>query len=340
MRLLRSKKTWLGIGVSILSLVVVLHGIDYEQVFEALKSVSLPHLSLAMVWLLATFSVMALRWRYLLLPVRVVKVGSLLAMIIIGYFFNSILPARAGEVVRAYLLGRRENCSAVAVLATVVVEKVLDGMSLLLFLAFSLLLIPAPPWVRSIGYFAGLIFLGCLVVLLGLAYRSEPAMSLLATILRPLGRMKERVLGFARPFTQGLESLRQPRTALVAALLSLLVWTGTTLMFGYGLLSFGIQLSVGAVIFITAVVNLGLVIPASPANLGTYHLLIVAALAVFAVDRNLGLAFGLLFHASQLLLNTLLGLALFWRETLVVGTTPWQALHEHGAEEGETVVPQ
>lgn len=340
MRLLRAKKTWLGIGVSILSLVIVLHGIDYDQVLEALKSVSLPHLSLAMVWLLATFLVMALRWRYLLLPVKAVNVGPLLVMIIIGYFFNSILPARAGEVVRAYLLGRRENCSAVAVLATVVLEKVLDGLSLLLFLVFSLLLIPAPPWVRSIGYFAGLIFLGCLMVLLGLAYWSEPAMGLLAALLRPLSPTKERVLELARSFAQGLESLREPRAALIAVLLSLLVWTGATLMFGYGLLSFDIHLSVGAVIFITAVVNLGLVVPASPGYLGTYQLLAVAALAVFAIDRNLGLAFALLFHASQFLLNTLLGLVLFWREALIMDATPWQALHEDGGEERGVVIPK
>lgn len=338
MRLFRAKKTWLGIGVSILSLFIVLRGIDYGQVIDALKSVSLPHLLLAMVWLLATFSVMALRWRYLLLPVKAVKVGPLLVMIIIGYFFNSILPARAGEVVRAYLLGRRENCSAVTVLATVALEKVLDGLTLLLFLALSLLLIPAPPWVRSIGYLAALIFLGCLIVLLALTYWSEPAMGLLATILRPLGSTKERVVGWARAFAQGLESLRQPRTALIAVLLSLLVWAGAALMFGYGLLSFGIHLSVGAVIFITAVVNLGLVIPASPGYLGTYQLLIVAALAVFAVDRNLALAFALLFHASQFLFNTSIGLALFWREALIMDVTPWQAIPQEGGEEGKVAI--
>jgi hypothetical protein len=340
MRLLKAKKSWLGIGVSILSLVIVVHGIDYDQVLEAFKAVSLPHLLLAMVWLLATFSVMALRWRYLLLPVKAVRVGPLLAMIIIGYFFNSILPARAGEVVRAYLLGRKENCSAVAVLATVVLEKVLDGLSLLLFLAFSLLLIPAPPWMRSIGYLAGLIFLGCLIVLLGLTYWSEPAMGFLGAILSPLGPISDKVFALIRSFTQGLESLRQPKAALMAMLLSLLVWTGAALMFGYGLLSFDIRLSVGAVIFITAVVNLGLVVPASPGYLGTYQLLVVAALAVFAVDRNLGLAFALLFHASQFLLNIFLGLALFWREALIMEGTPWQALREDGGEERGVVIPK
>lgn len=337
MRFFRAKKTWLGIGVSILSLVVVLHGVDYAQVWEALKSVSLPHLLLAMAWLLATFSVMALRWRYLLLPMKAVKLGRLLVMIIIGYFFNSILPARAGEVVRAYLLGRKENCSAVTVLATVALEKVLDGITLLLFLAFSLLLIPAPPWVRSIGYLAALIFLGCLIVLLALTYWSEPAMGFLGAILRPLGPLKERALGLVRSFAQGLESLRQPRSALMAILLSLVVWTGAALMFGYGLLSFGIHLSVGAVIFITAVVNLGLVVPTSPGYLGTYQLLAVAALAVFAVDRNLGLAFALLFHASQFLLNIFLGLTLFWREALIMDVTPWQVFPERVEGRKETL---
>jgi len=340
MRLLKARKSWVGIGVSVLSLVVVLHGIDYAQVLEALKSVSLPHLSLAMAWLLATFFVMALRWRYLLLPVKTIRAAPLLIMIIIGYFFNSILPARAGEVARAYLLGRKEGCSAAAVLATVVLEKVLDGLSLLLFLAFSLLLIPAPSWVKSIGYFASLIFLGCLAVLLGLAYRGEAAMGLLAAFLRPLGAIKERISTLTQSFIQGLESLRQPRAALIAVLLSLLVWTSAALMFGYGLLSFDIHLSVGAVLFITAVVNLGLVVPASPGYLGTYQLLAVAALTVFAIDRNLGLAFGLLFHASQFLLNTFLGLVLFWREALIMDRTPWQALHECGGEERGVAIPR
>lgn len=331
---LRSRRAWLGIGVSILALVVLLRGIQYDEVLQALKSVRLPYLAVAMIWLLASFVLMAFRWKYLLLPVKSVRIGPLLSTIIVGYFFNSILPARAGEVVRAHLLARRENCSAATIFATVVLEKVLDGLSLLLFLAFSLLLIPGPLWVRSIAYLTGLIFLGCLVVLLGLAYWRATAMRLLSAMLRPLGSAKEAVLALAQSFAQGLESLRQPRAALMAVLLSLLVWTSVALMFACGLLSFDIHLSLGAVMFVTAVVNLGLVVPASPGYLGTYQLLSVAALALFGIDTNLALAFALLFHACQLLLNTLLGLLLFWRETLALNMTPSRALF-NGVGTGE-----
>ena len=325
---LRAKRAWLGIAVSILALLVLLRGIQYAEVLETLKSARLGYLALAMVWLLASFLVMAFRWKYLLLPIKSVRVGPLLSTIIVGYFFNSILPARAGEVVRAYLLARREDCSAATIFATVVLEKVLDGLCVLLFLAFSLLLIPAPLWVRSIAYLAGLIFLGCLVVLLGLAYWREPALGLLAAMLRPLGPVQKRVSGLAGSFAEGLETLRHPRAAVMAVLLSPLVWANVALMFTCGLLSFDIHLSLGAVLFVTALVNLGLVVPASPGYLGTYQLLSVAALGVFGIDRNLGLAFALLFHACQLLFNTVLGLALFWRESLALNVTPGRALLE------------
>lgn len=328
MRLPKDKKTWLGTAVSALCLLAVVQGIDSREVLNCLASASLPYLAVAMLWLLASVWLMALRWKCLLLPLEAVKVRGLVVMIIIGYCFDSILPARAGEAVRAYLLARRQNCSALMVFATLVIEKVLNALTLLLFLSLAVLLIPVPPWVTSIGFFATLMVLASVVVLVGFAHCTERVVTSLAFLLGFLGPRIDRVLQLAQSFAQGLDSLRRPRAALIAVVLSILVWISVALMFAYGLLSFHIHLSRGAVIFITAVVNLGLVLPASPANLGTYHLLTVAALAVFGIDRNVALAFAVVFHASQVLIYTLPGLALFWREMQTFDAPRWQSLRE------------
>jgi len=255
---------------------------------------------------------------------------DLYGKVMTGYFFNAFFPARAGDLVRSYLLGRETGLRKTTVLATIVIEKAFDGMVLLLMLLLSLVLLPsatsgtsgvAPDllaWVAGIGLLAAI---GGLVIF----YRYSDRIARLVEKLFdrvPLPRRFERlIVRLIETFASGMHVFKNPRPLISAATISILVWVVAALMFYVALLSFEAPfppdlMSPAGILFMTALVNLGLLIPALPGNVGTYEALCVGAMAVFKVDKELAVAFALIFHVGQLVTTLVVGAIAFWTQNL------------------------
>jgi uncharacterized protein (TIRG00374 family) len=258
---------------------------------------------------------------------------GLYAKVLTGYFFNAFFPARAGDVVRSYLLGRETGLRKTTVLATIVIEKAFDGMALLLMLLLSLILLPsatssgagssglAPDllaWVAGIGLVA---VIGGLV----LFYRFSDQIARLVERLfdhLPLPRRLEKlIVRLIETFANGMHVFKNPRPLIYAASISLMVWLVVALMFITALMSFSSPfpaqlMSPPGILFMTALVNLGLLVPALPGNVGTYEALCIAAMAVFKVDKELAVAFALIFHVGQLVVTLAVGAIAFWSQNL------------------------
>src|SRR3954453_4090999 len=151
--------------VSVVCLYFVLRNVQWSEVWNHLSQVNLGLFGLSMLLMLAAYFLMAWRWQHLLDPLEVpgpsvngksdtasssptgvrhhAGITRLYGMMMTGYFFNSFFPARAGDLVRAYLLGRSTGLRKTTVLATVVIEKAFDGIALLLMLLLSLVLLPS-----------------------------------------------------------------------------------------------------------------------------------------------------------------------------------------------------
>ena len=130
--LIRNWRFLIGLGVSLLLLLVLIYQVDLSEVDDALAKVNYKLYlapSIALYFVAVYFR--AVRWRYLLSPMKVLPVGRLYPVVVIGYMANNLLPARLGELVRAYYLARREPINASSALGTVAVERVYDGMTLL-----------------------------------------------------------------------------------------------------------------------------------------------------------------------------------------------------------------
>lgn len=314
-----AKRIRLGIGlaVSLFFLVWLFGGVDLPRVWGILKEADYSWIILALPVYFVGVWLRAVRWQYLLSPVKALNARALFPYTVLGFMANNVLPLRAGELVRAYLLGEKEAISKTSILATILVERVLDALTLLFFALAVSLLVPLPDWLRTGVTLASLVFLGLLVLSLAAAFLSGAALALTGLLARALpSSWRPRVQNLVRLFLEGLASLRQGRVLGMVSLLSLLVWlaeTGLFLLVGYG---FRLFLPFHAFLLTMSVANLGISIPSSQGGIGPFEFLAARTLGLFQVDPSLAAAYAIGVHAALLVPITLLGLFFLWREHL------------------------
>lgn len=310
-----------GVVVSIFFLWVAFRQVsDVGHVADALGRASYVWLLPAVALYLAGLCVRTVRWRILLLPIAPLPVRSLFGVLSIGFLVNNVLPARLGEIARAVLVGRRHGVSRSAALATVVVERIFDGIVMLLLLGAAVL--AAGSRVRS-EWFAVLVpvtaaaFGGAALVLVVLALAPTVALGLAARLLGPVpDRAREAALRTAEKFITGLGVLQDLKLATGVLLTSIGAWlleAGVYLLVGQ---AFGLTGDPGAYLLALAIANLGTMIPSSPGYVGTFDALVQRSLALFAVPDALALAYAFTLHLAIWLPPTLIGFYFLWRYNL------------------------
>ena len=273
------------------------------------------------------YAVRAFRWQYLLAPIGPTHFGVAFRTTIIGFAASFLLPARAGEVIRPYLLARRENLNATAAFATIILERLLDLITVLLLFAWFVLTVgpgvSADPAqfarVKMGGLAAAAIAIACMAVLFVLAGHPERMGRLALTIERILpARLAHALARFVETFSQGLAVMRQPRRMLVALALSLPLW----LAIGTGIWltsqAFHITFPFRASFLVTALLTVGVAVP-TPGAVGGFHLAYQIAAQVFfgaPADRAVGAA--IVLHAISFVPVTLLGIYFMAREGLTL----------------------
>ncbi|MEO8286979.1 MAG: lysylphosphatidylglycerol synthase transmembrane domain-containing protein [Chloroflexota bacterium] len=360
------RRIGLGIIVSGICLYFVVRGVEWSEVLRHLSEVNLALFSLSMLLMLLAYFLMTWRWQHLLDPLELPAqaggtepvasksapasrggIFGLYAKVMTGYFFNAFFPARAGDIVRAYLLGRETGLRKTTILATIVIEKSFDGIALLLMLLLSLVLLPSATSTASgvnPDLLAGVAGVGLVAAVAGLVlfYRYSDRIARLVERLfavLPLPRRLEKlIVRLIETFASGMHVFKTPRPLIFAASISLLVWVVVAFMFVTALLSFQSPfppelLAPAGILFMTALVNLGLLVPALPGNVGTYEALCVAAMAVFNVDKELAVAFALIFHVGQLVVTLVIGAVAFWTQNLSLSEI--RPVEQRAGEEAE-----
>jgi uncharacterized protein (TIRG00374 family) len=309
----------------VVTLAIVAYGawrLDLGKVGTVLGTADYALLPLSLGATFCSYLLRTVRWQRILAPTARLPFRSLYPPLMIGFMANNLLPARMGELVRAYSLGRATGLSKTLGLSTVMLERVFDGLALVTILALLAFFGDLPAVGGTIAYAAGLLFV---VVAAGawLVISNEAlALRLLRALTSPL---PDALGGFAetraQAFTSGLRSLREPRTLTAIGLLSALIWSCEAL--SYYLLMLGFDNAIGALalpaaFFLTVVINLGIMIPSAPGYVGTFEGAGVTALTPFGVAPESALALTIVAHAGQWLLVTLIGAALMARGGLTL----------------------
>jgi uncharacterized protein (TIRG00374 family) len=259
-----------------------------------------------------------IRWHYLLRPIKRIPMRSLFPVVTIGYMGNNIFPFRAGEVIRAYVLKRKEAVSASASLATIVVERIFDGITMLVFVFAILPLVPTNEFLRQLLPFMSLLFFGALVVFLLIASSPERTRKVYQWFVGQLvpHRFRDQVRGLLERFVEGLQVLRSGRDMLFIMSISIVLWLVEAWKYWFVMQGFAFDQPFYVLVFTCAIVNLATSIPSTPGYLGTFEVAGIESLVLFGVARHTAISFMLALHAALWFPITALGAYFAWRESL------------------------
>jgi uncharacterized protein (TIRG00374 family) len=300
-------KVWLGVAITAVSLWYVGRGIPLGDVLAAMKSANLPLLLVFSVpAYVASVWVRALRWRHFTNPIADIPRGALFRAQAIGFLVNNVVPLRIGEFVRCWALARETKNSATAILGTVVIERTLDVVTVLLLAAASLTLAGRGGNAGDTGLLAQgarlLLPVACVPVLGLVVLRIWPAqvIAIARWFARPLpDRVGDTLEHLLSSFSEGLGSLKGGSHLFWILFHTVVIWLLlSTIPVIAGIVAFGIDLGPPAEMLVTswlllAAVGVAVAIPSAPGFFGTYQLAFNAVLERFGVEPATALAIGL-----------------------------------------------
>lgn len=324
-----SGKALFGVAVTLFLLWWVLADVPFGEVLANIRQGNFLLLLASVSVATFGFFIRALRWKILLTPVREnTALRSRFAAVSIGFMANNILPARMGEFARAYAFSRLEPVTASAALGTVVVERFMDAVILLLFLVVPVLT-PGFPAADALAQGSGLVMFRGAIALVFLVLAALMLMALLPTLFLTLAQRMGRLLPSAvalrllaalRALLQAMAIMRNPRLLALGFAWSLFFWTWHAVSFWLGMLAFGIDTGFISAIFTEAVVGFGIAIPSAPGFFGTFHWSANFALTtVYGVQETKSLAFAFAYHFGGWIPITLIGLGYAWSLGLSLG---------------------
>lgn len=311
----------LGCLIGAVFLYIAFRNVDFSQMAEAFGRANYWYLLVVMVVIFFSHYLRVLRWRVLLDPIKRVDIGSLFTSLIIGYMANVVTPAHLGEILRAYVLGKKRGVSASSALATIVVERILDIFALLAIMVLAILVYPFPGWVKHAGYImlAGTLALFLFLILLKTSY--SRVRGPLDVLIRPLpAHVREKLWELLERFVAGIVPLRSRADYGIVVVLSILIWACYGLIFHLSLQAFDFyhlyQLPWLTSLILLVITTIGVVVPSSPGYVGTYHYLCQISLALFGVPGGPALSFAAAVHAVSFIPVLIAGLILSYYEGL------------------------
>ncbi len=327
-------RLWIGLGLSAALLAVFLLTVDVGRMAGSLAEANYLWTIPAIGCYMVSTVFRTMRWRALLAHMKSVSVRRLFPVVVVGYMANNVLPMRLGELVRSYYVGEREGVSRGAALATVLVERVMDAITLIAFIVVVALFVPLGGVVHGFGQRSGvawpllvvgatvpfLVAFGAMVLVARYPGASQALVDRVAGLLP--GRAGSLFSGLGAKLILGMVPLRSAR--LVAALfaLSVPVWLFEAGLFYLIGISFGLHGALGgygdlavAAVLVTAIANIGSSVPAAPGGIGLFELIARETLVLLplgAVDRAVAGGYAAVVHAVLLLPMIALGQAFLW----------------------------
>jgi uncharacterized protein (TIRG00374 family) len=299
--------------VSVVCVGLLVRQVDLAQSMQSLRRLNGYVLLLPLSVFLVAIPLRALRWDMIFPRESRPGVASCLSALGIGNMANFLLPWRAGDVARCVLVGRDTSLSGVSrTLATLGVEKIMDGLALVGMVLLAISTLSPPAWMVRLVWAASAVFGSALVVMVVLRYRAASFIDVGLAALRRVGlsSLGDRIRSPLVSFADGLAATSSAAQMLRLLGMTAAIWFMEALMIWGLALSFGIDLPVESAIVVSAVLGLGLMVPAAPGGLGTYELAGVAGLTLVGVDASSALALTLVIHAWVFITGVGLGLSL------------------------------
>jgi glycosyltransferase 2 family protein len=332
-RKFRVQSAVVGVLIGLGCLAILLRQVDLKQSWNALGRLNGPFLLVPLAVFFVNLPLRAWRWQLIFPSSSRPGLGACLTVLGIGNMANFLLPGRAGDLARCVLLGRAGSLSESSrSLATLAVEKVLDGLALVGMVLFAVWALHPPHWVLELLRVAILIFGGALVLLVALRYRTRALIDSVRRAFRlvHLSSLEEKFDGLLTSFADGLSAVSSAQQMLILLLMTAAIWiTEAGTIWGLAR-ALGLAVSFQSAVVASAVLGLGLMIPAAPGGLGTYELFGTEAFKLAGIAASSALALTVVIHAWVFVANIVVGICLL----AVKGLSLAQLRHRLDAKPG------
>lgn len=300
---------WLGIALSVVCLVAIFLIIDPREIVAALRSAHYGYVLLSAVGVVIFLILRAIRWRFML--EGAVSWGRVFHIQNIGYLLTYILPFRLGDVGRAVLIGNVPPVTLAQGVSTMVVERLLDLLFIVLLLPITLANVDAlAPGIREAARISTILaFAGILVLILAANYRAAALRLFHALAVKIPFVDATRWTGLVEQLLQGLNSLTRLRDGLILVTLSILVWIPIIFAYQSGMRAVGLQPTIAMAGFVVCAAALSITAPSSPGQVGVFHAGVTFALAqVLGQPQAASASFAFLYHAINFAVVIVFGL--------------------------------
>lgn len=304
----KKKKLW-GTLIAIALLAYCVKDISLTDLRSLSERVDYIYLIPATLCAFLFTSIKALRWRLIVKPQKTIPVWNSITLYSAGQVINVVMPALTGQLGRIFLFAKAEGLRKTFVFSTIVLEVLLDAITLVIALLLTSLAFAIPDRYRTAGYIIGAVTL----ILIGLLYLLLHKQSK----VEDLGRrwFRDRWPGFyvglrkfIRSFTAGIELLRSSQNLFLSLAYSFLYWIAHIFVIYFLFLSFGFGLPFAAAAVVMLINTLALMIPITPGNAGTFEVAVSTALSAFRVARSDAVLYAIALHLLDLLPLWVLGM--------------------------------
>lgn len=312
--MLVSIRFWAGVAASVVFIALFLRTLHLGELADAFREAEYWYLAPALLVLFTSIYVRCIRWSVLMRPVAPLSPSALLPYAIIGYMANNLLPARAGELVRAWVLGRREHVSRTAAIGTIAVERLFDGCVLVLMLLISGAVVGFDDSrLRVIAMASSVLFLVAFVVFYVITLSEARAHRFISFFLRWLPeRLEHKAEDLADNIVVSVRSVHDPKTMGLVFLLSGAAWTieaGSYAIVGLG---FDLDVGFGEYCLLLAASNLAIIIPTFLGGTGPFEWATRLVLESAGVATAVASAYAIIAHALVIVPTTIIGLLIIW----------------------------
>ena len=301
----------LGLGASATFLWLAVKDVDIDSISSAFTGAILWLAAPLLLCLMLFYWLKALRWAAVLNPIQTFTAWQLLPSLMVGFSANNLLPAHAGELIRVYLLGQQFQIRKSIVLATVVFERILDVMAVLLLVAAALYLeADTKPELMYGAYLAAIVTLCALLFIMLFVFWTRQCIALLERLLAGWLKQawREKLLVQLVTAADGLQILRQPIALAGVLLNSILQWLAMGGCIYLALAAMQLHAPVASSILVLGLMVAGLSLPSAPGFFGTIELSFVLGLKPYGIDAGQAFSAGIFYHVLAYISVTSIGL--------------------------------
>ena len=307
---------WVGLLISVLFLFIALRGLQLIDVWGGIESADFIWLFPGIIIYFIAVWMRAFRWHLFLRPIKTISVNEIFPIVTIGYMGNNIYPARAGELLRAIVLKHQHKVPISASLATIVIERIIDGVIMLGFIILNLSEITTLPGavefaktIHMVILWSSAIFIGALFIfLLAAIFPDRTQKFLFLMIGKAIPKnWQGKVQSTSQRFIKGLRSLSSPIDVVIIFFVSIVIWLLETGFYWFIMLAFPFRVSFPTLMLMNGVLNLFTAIPSTPGYIGTFDAPGIAMLTAFGLNPEISASYTLLLHAALWLPITIIG---------------------------------